>query len=60
MLCEELERLEGEFEEIVTKLEDPNLTDEQRDALEKAYHHLSHTIKDHQTIGHSGGPCYEE
>jgi len=36
MLCEELERLEGEFDEIVTKLEDPNLTDEQRDVLEKS------------------------
>ena len=60
MLCEELERLEGEFDEIVTKLEDPNLTDEQRDALEKAYHRLSHNIRDHQSIGHDGGPCFEE
>ena len=30
MLCEELERLEGEFDEIVVALEDPDLTDEER------------------------------
>jgi hypothetical protein len=60
MLCEELELLEGQFDEIITKLEDTNLTDEERDALEKAYHQLSHSIKDHQSIGHGGGPCYEE
>jgi len=60
MLCEELEKLEGEFDEIVTALEDPNLTDEQRGALEKVYSELSHTIKEHQTSGHKGGPCFEE
>jgi hypothetical protein len=60
MLCEELELLEGQFDEIVTALEDPTLTDDQRKALEKAYAELSHTIKDHQTAGHKGGPCFEE
>jgi len=60
MLCEELEKLEGEFDEIVTAIEDPTLTDEQRAALEKAYSQLSHTIKEHQTSGHRGGPCFEE
>jgi hypothetical protein len=60
MLCEELETLEGKFDEIVTALEDPALTDEQRKALEKAYAELSHTIKEHQTAGHKGGACFEE
>ncbi len=60
MLCEELETLEGQFDEIVTALEDPTLTDDQRRALEKAYAELSHTIKDHQAAGHKGGPCFEE
>jgi hypothetical protein len=60
MLCEELETLEGEFDEIVTALEDPALTDDQRKNLEKAYADLSQRIKDHQTIGHKGGPCFEE
>jgi hypothetical protein len=60
MLCEELETLEGEFDEIVTALEDPALTDEQRRTLENAYAELSHRIKDHQTMGHKGGPCFEE
>ena len=60
MLCEELEKLEGEFDEIVTALEDPTLTDEQRAHFERAYARLTHTIKDHQTIGHKGGPCFEE
>ena len=60
MLCEELERLEGEFDEIVTALEDPALSAEQRAALEQEYGRLSHTIKKHQVAGHSGGPCFEE
>ena len=60
MLCEELERLEGEFDEIVTALEDPTLTDDERRALEKSYAELSHTIRDHQTSGHKGDRCFEE
>ena len=60
MLCEELEVLEGQFDEILTALEDPTLTDDQRKALERAYAELSHTIKQHQTAGHKGGPCFEE
>ena len=60
MICEELERLEGEFDEIVTALEDRKLTDEEKAAFEKEYARLSHVIKDHQTAGHSGGPCFEE
>ena len=60
MLCEELETLEGQFDEIVTALEDPALTDDQRRILERSYAELSHIIKDHQKGGHKGGPCFEE
>jgi hypothetical protein len=60
MLCEELEELEGQFDEIVTALENPNLSEEKRAAFEKEYARLSHIIKDHQGIGHEGGPCFEE
>ena len=60
MLCEELELLEGQFDEIVTALEDPTLTDDQRKVLEKSYAELSHVIKEHQAVGHRGSPCFEE
>jgi len=60
MLCEELELLEGQFDEIVIALEDPALTDEQRRILERSYAELSHIIKDHQKAGHKGAPCFEE
>ncbi len=60
MLCEELERLEGEFDEVVTALENPALTDEQRRTMERTYAELSHIIREHQTSGHGGGPCFEE
>lgn len=60
MLCEELERLEGEFDEVVVALEDPLLNDKERVKLEREYSRLSHLIKDHQTGGHQGGPCFEE
>ncbi|MGO9432812.1 MAG: hypothetical protein ACLP00_00790 [Terracidiphilus sp.] len=60
MICDELERLEGEFDDIVVALEDLTLTDEEREALEKEHARLSHIIKDHQVAGHRGGPCFEE
>ena len=60
MLCEELERLEGQLDEIITALETPGLGAQQRKTLEDAYAKLSHTISDHQTFGHDGGPCFEE
>jgi hypothetical protein len=60
MLCEELELLEGQFDEIVTALEDPTLTDEERRTLEKSYAELSYIIKEHQKAGHKGSPCFEE
>jgi len=60
MICEELERLEGEFDDIITALEDPKLAAEERGALEKEYHRLSLIIKQHQTAGHEGQGCFEE
>jgi len=60
MLCEELERLEGEFDEILTALEDPTLTPEKKVALEKEYTRMSHIIQGHRATGHRGGPCFEE
>ena len=60
MLCEELELLEGELDDVETALEDPSLTDEQRTSLEKSYAEMPPKIKEHQTSGHKGTPCYEE
>lgn len=60
MLCAELEELEAQFTDIVTALENPNLTEEERLALQKARDQMSRTIKDHQTFGHRGSPCFEE
>lgn len=60
MLCEELERLEGQLDDVITALENPALSAEQKKALEEAYAKLSYTISDHQTFGHNGGPCFEE
>ena len=60
MLCEELERLESEFDDIVIALEDTGLSQEERIFLEKEYTRLSRIIKNHQTGGHGGSPCFEE
>jgi hypothetical protein len=60
MLCAEVEELEAQFDKIVTALENPNLTAEERLALLKARDQMSRTIKDHQMFGHKGGPCFEE
>jgi hypothetical protein len=60
MLCAELEELEAEFDDIITALENPNLTEKARQALLKTRDELSRTIRDHQTFGHKGGPCFEE
>ena len=60
MLCAELEELEGEFEDILTALENPDLTEQEKRSLQVAYSRLSHTITDHQKHGHNGGPCFEE
>lgn len=60
MICAELERLEAEFDDVVTALEDPRLSAVKRIELEKAYAELSHRIHKHQASGHDGSPCYEE
>lgn len=60
MLCAELEELEAQFDDIITALENPNLTERERQALLKTRDELSRSIKDHQTFGHTGGPCFEE
>jgi hypothetical protein len=60
MLCAELEHLEAEFDDIVSALEKPDLTEQEKQLLEEAYSRLSRTIKDHRKCGHEGGPCFEE
>ena len=60
MLCAELEDLEAEFVDILTALEKPDLTEQERSSLQVAYSRLSRTIKEHQEHGHEGGPCFEE
>ncbi len=60
MLCAELEQLEGEFDDIITALENPDLTKEQLDALQGAYIRINQRIKLHQSTGHDGKPCFEE
>ncbi len=60
MICAELERLEAQFGDIMSALEDPELTDDERKDLEEAHARLMATIKNHQQFGHNGGPCFEE
>ena len=60
MICAELEELEAQLDEIITALENPQLKDEQKKALESEYSRISHLIDDHQSGGHAGGPCFEE
>lgn len=60
MLCEELEKLEGEFDDILAALENPNLTEQERQDLREAYARMSRAISDHQRFGHDGRPCFEE
>ncbi|MGB9074684.1 MAG: hypothetical protein WCC22_18755 [Terriglobales bacterium] len=60
MLCAELEHLEAEFDDILTALENPDLTEQDKRSLQEAYARLSRTITDHQKHGHEGGPCFEE
>jgi len=60
MICAELEELEAQYDHIVAALEDPNLTESERQALQNARDQLSHAIKTHQMFGHKGGPCFEE
>lgn len=60
MLCAELEKLEGEFEDIITALENPDLTEQEKEDLRKAYDRMSRAITEHQMFGHDGKPCFEE
>jgi len=60
MLCEELERLEAEFDDIVSAMEEPTLTEEDRQSLQKAYSRLSRVIEKHHKSGHQGEPCFED
>ena len=60
MLCAELEGLEAEIDDILTALENPELTEQERRSLQVAYSRLSRTINEHQKHGHDGGPCFEE
>ena len=60
MLCADLERMEAQFDDILTALENPDLTEQERRSLQDAYARLSRTIRDHQKAGHEGRPCFEE
>ncbi len=60
MLCAELEKLESEFDDILSALENPNLTEQEKKDLREAYARMSQAISNHQKSGHAGGPCYEE
>ena len=60
MLCAELEKLEAEFDDILTALENPNLTEREKQDLRDAYARMSQTISTHQKSGHDGQPCFEE
>jgi hypothetical protein len=60
MLCAELEKLEAEFDDILSALENPNLTEQEKQDLRDAYIRMSQTISEHQKFGHEGGPCFEE
>lgn len=60
MLCAELERLEAEFDDVVTALEDQYLTEEERRFLQGDYSRLSSVIREHHESGHEGKPCFED
>ncbi len=60
MICAELEKLEGQLDDIITELEQPGLSEWKREELEATYTRLSREIRDHRTLGHAGSPCYEE
>ncbi len=60
MLCAELEKLEGEFDDILAALENPDLTEQEKEDLRAAYGRMSKAINDHHKFGHNGSPCFEE
>ena len=60
MLCEQLEHLEGELDDIITELEKSGLPEWRRKELESLYTSISHAIREHREAGHDGAPCFEE
>jgi len=60
MLCAELEKLEGKFDDILNALENPDLTEQEKKDLRAAYDRMSKAINDHHKSGHNGKPCFEE
>jgi len=60
MLCAELEQLEAQFDDILSALESPNITEHERRSLQEAYTRLSRAIQEHQKSGHGGQSCFEE
>jgi hypothetical protein len=52
--------MEAQFDDILSALENPNLTEQERRSLQGAYARLSRTILNHQRSGHEGRPCFEE
>ena len=60
MLCAELERLESEFDDIVTALEEPSVPEQRKKKLEATYERLAREIRTHQAGGHEGRPCFEQ
>jgi len=60
MICAELEQLESELDDVVTALEKPELTPEEKSAWSAEYVRISQAITEHEHSGHQGGPCYEE
>ena len=60
MLCAELERLESEFDDIVSALEDLSLPGQQKKELEETYVRIAREIRTHQAGGHEGRPCFEQ
>lgn len=60
MICAELERLEARFDDLLTALEDPDLTAEERQALQQQHDEMMRTIRLHQASGHEGKECFEE
>ena len=60
MLCEQLERLESEFDDIVSALEDLSLPEWRKRELEETYVRIAREIRTHQAGGHEGRPCFEQ
>lgn len=60
MLCAELERLEAEFDDIVSALEDRSLPEQRREELKETYVRIARQIRTHQAGGHQGRPCFEQ